>query len=604
MNELPAVRSYPEDIEARVAELLAHVPAGPVPETVGADLYLDLAENAVRQACAWQQAKGMVGDPYAPPGVETPMSTARYAGALGRLIAAGRCADLLDRAADALEYCVSRLDHSQRTGERLLGADFYLRDVMVCYGALEPHVPRDRADSWRERLSALEPRRLYYGGANWKFYAATGEVLRARYAAGGDAEFVDRMIDSEMPHWTAQAMYRDPHDPVTYDLTVRQNLAMMLNNGYAGRHRDWMRDILHRGALAMLLFVSPTGVAPYGGRSNQFHIMEGMIAYLAEWQAQQELAAGNTLLAGALRRVALNAAAAVRRWFLRDPYFPTKTFLYPEQAFGHDGYGGGLPSHTSYGMLAANLFGAAYHVADESIPPGPAPYDVGGYVLYLAEAFHRLWATAGPYHIEIDTRGQRGHDATGLGRLHKRGVPVETALNMSIVAQPSYRVPVARAERSVALGVGWPEGESWRYLAQADRQTHRVEVEVARETGPVEFTVTYVSTDGGLGQAARVIERYCLSESGLRCTCVVSGASRVRLQVPVIETNGEDEGTTNLSAGLLEVKYAGHRYEVRVAEATGEPRLEPFRAANRNAIYRVAVFEAQGPQISYSAELD
>jgi hypothetical protein len=272
-------------------------------------------------------------------------------------------------------------------------------------------------------------------------------------------------------------------------------------------------------------------------------------------------------------------------------------------AFGQDGYHPDQNAHSGYGLLAANLFAGAYHVADQGVPVGPSPADIGGYVLHLPDAFYRLWAAAGPYHVEIDTMGQPGYDATGLGRIHKRGAPIETSLNMSIVANPRYLMPLAKAKRSVALGVGWPQEGDWRYLAAANRTTHGVAVEVHREDGAVEFTVTYTGKDDGLGGAAVVHERYHLSDQGLRCAVQVPGAPRLRLQVPVIETDGRSRSEITLSAGRVEVRYMGHVYLVHVHDSSAAV-MEDWTAPNRNGIYRVAVFDLPGPRISYEATLD
>jgi hypothetical protein len=270
-------------------------------------------------------------------------------------------------------------------------------------------------------------------------------------------------------------------------------------------------------------------------------------------------------------------------------------------SFGQDGYHPNQNAHSGYGLLAANLFAGAYQVADASLPVRPMPADVGGYVLYLPDAFYRLWATAGPYHIQIDTRGQPGYDPTGLVRLHRRGVPLETGLNMGIVATPSYLLPVAKAPRSVALGVGWPVDAGWRYLAEAGRETHDVAVARVEEGGTVCLTVGYRDRGGAL-RTPLVEERYELCEKGLRCTCTVPGATRLRLQVPVIETDGALRSEIEVSQDTVVVRYGGHTFRVRVPEST-RGWLEPWPAANRNGIYRVAGFETTGAQLTYEADL-
>jgi hypothetical protein len=333
--------------------------------------------------------------------------------------------------------------------------------------------------------------------------------------------------------------------------------------------------------------------------------MEGMIAYLAEWQAKQEAKAGHLPLAGALRRMALAGAETVKRWALQEPYISLKNQMAGQHpSFGQDGYNPSQNAHSGYGLLAANLFGGAYHVADHNIPVTASPADIGGYVLHLQDAFYRVWATAGPYHIQIDTMGQPGYDATGLGRIHKRGVPIETGLNMSIVAAPKYLMPIEKSRRNVALGVGWPCEGGWRYLAEANRETHEVAVKVHREAqNSVQFSVAYLGKGDGWGGAAEVREDYGLSLDGLRCTTAVPGASRLRLQVPVIETDGKLKSEIRVGSGWVEVGYAGYTYVVRVPECQSAGEVEPWPAPNRSGIHRVVVFEVEGPRVSYEATL-
>ncbi|MBU0606799.1 MAG: hypothetical protein KKI08_02885, partial [Armatimonadetes bacterium] len=367
----------------------------------GAHIYLDLAEAIVRQATRWQTPEGMIGDPYNAPGVESVTATARYCAAMGHLLAAGRCEDLRGNAVRAMDWCCGELARHVRAGEQWPAAQFNVKDMMVLYGALSAGpvahgaTPADSSRSWAEALT-FEPERVYFGGRNWVFYSTAAETLRLHYGLTAGWEYVDGLLDSQMEFWTDKGMYRDPGDPVTYDLTVRQSLAMMLQYGYAGRHGEWMREVLHRGAMTTLQFVSPCGVAPYGGRSNQYHMMEGMIAYLAEWQATQE---ANEEVAGALRGMALRGAEACRRWIERDPYCSLKHWMGEAEKFGQDGFGAEHNAHSGYGLLAANLFAGAYHAADGSTEP----VDAGGTrFIHLDEAFHRVFATVGDMHLQID----------------------------------------------------------------------------------------------------------------------------------------------------------------------------------------------------------
>ena len=589
------------DLEAKVDAILARADDETLP-AVPASLYLDLAESIVRQAARLQAPDGHVDDLYGPPGVETSTATGRYAGAVAHLLRAGRCLDLLESAMAALDWCCDQVVAAYREGRAWRGSGFYLKDALVLYQVLAGTAPSDRMERWTRDLASYDPEQLYDGGHNWLFYNAAAEVVRIESGLSDRHDYVEQALASQLEQWTPFGMYRDPNDPVTYDLTVRQGLAFMFEHGWEGEHAGWAREMLRRGALATLLFISPNGVAPYGGRSNQFHHMEAMIAYLAEWQAKEEARRRNLRLAGALRRMALAGAKAVRRWISRIPTsLKHQMRAYP--CHGHDRYNPTGSLHAAYGLLAANLFGGAHHCAATGIPMAPAPTDVGGYTLHLADAFYRVWATAGGYHLQIDTAGQPGYDATGLGRFHKRGAPVELALNMSIVPDPKWHSAVANPRRAVAIGPGWPVAGAWRYLAEANRESHAVAVTTREENSAVELAVTYQSRGDGLPGATEVRECYRLSDEGLRCRIEVPGAPQVHLQAPLLETDGQLRSEVTLAPGRATVRYAGHTYALHVPGCQEGPWLEPWPAANRNGIYRVALFQVEGPALEYHAEI-
>ena len=584
-----------DEVEAQVCRCLVKAPAE-TPAFPPATLYLDLAESVVRQATAWQTPEGMIGDPYNEPGVESVTATARYAAALGHLLATGRCQDLLEAASCAMDWCCNDMtDHWER-GTNWPCAVFNMKDLLVLFEALEPFEAARRYANWGAQLRAPRPEACYFGTRNYLFYGLAAETLRIRLGLSDRVDYIDRVIEEERQWWTDHGMYRDPGDPATYDLTVRQCLAFMVENGYNGRHQEWGHEMLRKGTLTALLFVSPTGVAPCGGRSNQFHHLEGMIAYAAEHQAKTAWREGRRALAGALRGTALAAAEAAGRWMLRDPYNCTKNLMASQPFFGQDGFGETQNAHSGYGLLAANLFAGAYRVADQQIPPATPPSHVGGYVTYLPDAFHRLWATAGDYHIQVDTRGQDHYDPTGLVRVHRRGVPPAACLNMGIVPNPSYHLPRPRAERAVALGIGWPTQSGWRYLASANRDTHRANIRDVEEGREVTFGVGYLDQDGSLGTAS-VHEDYHLSPDGLHVTSHVPGAGRVRLQVPLVETDGEQHSKISLRKQGVDVSYRGHTVSISVPKAEASW-LEPWPAPNRNGVYRVAVFEGVGSELS------
>ena len=90
-------------VRAVVESRSADAPDMPAPP------YLDLAEKIVRTALVWQDRdSGRIIDPYVHR--ETPTATARYVGALGALMLQGRCHDLADSCAKALDAVLDDLE--------------------------------------------------------------------------------------------------------------------------------------------------------------------------------------------------------------------------------------------------------------------------------------------------------------------------------------------------------------------------------------------------------------------------------------------------------------------------------------------------------------
>ncbi len=597
----------PFPLEGRVEELLAG--AGPVepcaPE--GPGLYLGLAEPVVRLAATWQEPSGLIKDPYLES--ESATGTVRFVGALGAMMAAGRCRDLAEVGIAAFEWCLQRLLETQETGRRFLGTDFFTKELMVAYPELAPRAPREMAAGWQERLRALEPERTYHvtldripTARNPNLYALVGEFLRAKLDLGDHLHWVEDSLSRQLEFFTPFGMYRDPNDPHTYDLTVRQNLSQLLHAGYDGVHRAAVQEVLRRGALTTLLMQSTTGQAPFGGRTNQFHIMEAMVAYLCEYEAGRYREQGQQVLASAFKRAAHLAARAIEPWLSAEPYYVTKNRFPPETLHGHDGYGR-HSVYSVYGLLAAGLLAGAALIAEQTVPEGPAPVDVGGYVLHLPEAFHKVFATCGGYHLELDTDADPGYDATGLGRLHRTGVPTELGLSSPITCTPAYIQPQPRPEHSAALGPAWRDEEGdWQILADLGGGGLQCAVEVLRETPElVELAVVYTGVPG----CESVRELYRLSAEGLQGRIQVDGAVRaVRLRVPLIQTDGQRRSSGEVGPGRIEVRYLGHSYTIEAwAEEHVIPFIEAEPAANRNALYNIGVLETISSVLEYRARL-
>jgi len=372
------------------------------------------------------------------------------------------------------------------------------------------------------------------------------------------------------------------------------NLSLLFHSGYRDPLFPFFDEMLRRGALTMLLCLSPTGEAPFGGRSNQQNFNEATIALICEFEALRYQKAGNAELAGVFKRTARIAALSVRRWLDLRPVRFTKNEFPPESQHGRQkDYG----FYAVYSLLIASQFGFAGWLADPAIAERPAPFETGGYVIRLGDDFHKIFATCGGYHIEIDTRADPHYDATGLGRLHKAGAPSETALSTPAVAHPDYLVSTSPSPRNVAIGPGWEQnGKIW-WLSDLSREIEKADVETLAESADrVKFRITY----GSGPNEPTVAETYELTRNGLTMTCEILGqADSVYFQVPLIETDGTHHSKIEADGRSFQVVYQGRTYRVRcLSPGPVDTRLEEFTAPNRNGVYRVGVFSAKGNSIT------
>ena len=575
---------YP--LEDACQNLRARVEQTPLPTPTGAtrDLYLDIAEHIVRAATPWMDDTGMVVDPYR--GEPDQFATSRLVGALGHLIAAGRCGDLIPACVAGYEACLTQLHQPE------LSPEFSIKELMYAHATLKGKIETQTLARWQEAWAQHDPRASYNcvvnGLAhNFNVFALVGEFFKRRNRLADHSDLIEELLAGQRQHFTDHGMYRDPNDPMTYDLVVRQQLDLIMSYGYAGANLEWMREVSRRGALTALLFQSTTGQMPFGGRSNQFHFMEAHFACLCESQARFYRDQGDLALAGAFKRAGRRAIAMTVPWIMgMTPLRQTKQGFDPAIEHGIDSGG----HYSVYGLLMASLCGTAYHLADESIEERITPAELGGYVFDLWPAFHKVFATCAGYHIEIDTRADPHKDASGLGRLHRDGVWPETALSASITATPQYSFAFDNPAHNLAIGPAWigQDGHEHR-LADFSDQIEDVRLEIIEQTEQrVAFTARYA---GDLGGVREIVERYELNANGLIYSFTLDPKpERAWLLVPVIETDGQANATPEETPEGLRVAYRGALYEIHgpQAELTADP-----PAANRNALYQTWRIEGQ-----------
>jgi hypothetical protein len=601
-------------LEEEVTHVLGQKPSSPWKRTgTTRVLYLDMAETIVRTFAPLQDSSGAITDPVT--GEEWGQATPRFACPGAYLLSQGRIPELRSTVERAMTSACERLAAGEAPSP-----DFWMRELATAYRSFQmSDTSPALLESWAMALRRVDPEKHYLqvrpDGSNlhelhnWTVYAAAGEVIREVVGlVGPDSPsvsgfaFFDKYMPAQLTHFTEYGMYRDPKDPFTYDLTTRLQISAALRAGYTGPLLGTLQELLRRGALTQLFYLSPLGMVPYGGRSSQFHFQEAIVCALCEAEAKY-YAANNSALAGAFKRQAHLTAKAMRPWILE-----TNPFRYARNRFPiEENWGGDQYAHYScYGLTAASFLTQAANYADDSIVERPCPAEIGGFVLHLDEAFHKVFATGAGYHVEIDTRADFHHDATGLGRVHRTGVPFLLGMHAPFTSTPKYHLPKDYwPHANASFSSYWKvPGALYRLAEMSESLTHHVQIDSCHPSA-IDFTVHYQWQDFQLAEA------YSMSERGLRLTTSVSGGDStletLGLQIPVLITDGgstteildsgEDEG------GLVRWRWAGEESILRFDPASVSVHWQESSFANRNGIYRLLLLETTADTLSVELSL-
>jgi len=603
-HDLGGLSLGPSPAEPMITELMqrdAGVPDGWQP--TGRDLTrcLPLMERIVQTIAPCVDERGAVIDPVEQ--FEHGQTTSRFASSGAIVHAHGLAMEALSATCRAMSHACRRLG----TGDAD-SPDFQMRELVTALGCLEQlgdAVSDDLLRQWRDDLRRVAPERHYRKVEgpdrpietlnNWVVYACGGEWLREAAGIGASHDglwgqgFFDKYMEHQRAHFTEHGMYRDPHDPITYDFVTRLQIAVALASGYDGPWHAEYSELLRRGGLATLLWVSPDGFSPFGGRSNQFHFQEAAIAALCEIEARR-YATSDPRLAGAFKRQARLSIASIERWLLGlEPMRHLKNGFDPQQRWGLEGYA----RYSVYALYAASCLGLAMMFADDSIEETPCPAERGGYVLELSGAFHKVFASTRTSQMQIDTAGQGGYDATGLGRFHVRGVPPELGLSMPLASEPHYHLPDdAVPDRSTTIGPEWRFEDGWHPLAAAEQGvTCRVET-TQRDADRVAFALQWHHDAAGL----EIDQRYTLTTDTLTLDTSLrradgNAAPAWRLVVPLLVTDGDATSQFAKGSGRVTVRYRGAQLEVMFDEARAYT-IEPEPVGNRNGLYHRLLIDA------------
>ena len=469
---------------------------------------------------------------------------------MGILAAHGRRRDLLPLFREMMDFCCAQIPRVKAAN------DFSVREIICCLreldgsGIIEP----ETLERWKRELSAFDPWDCYTVTAktpedpvrNWALFSGVSEYFRQQYGLCRSEEFIDIQIASQLKWFDENGMYKDNsrseiHQPTVYDLVARGLFCLLLHYGYRGKYCAAIDEKLKKAGLLSLRMQSVTGELPYGGRSNQFPHNEAWLASLMEFEANRYAGEGDRTLSAAFKAGAARALDSVEGWLRKEPIRHIKNRFPTETKYGCEDYA----YFDKYMITTASFLYTGYLMCDDTLPAAQEQPDAPE-VTETSCYFHKICMKCGEYFAEVDTDADPHYDASGLGRLHRKGAPSAIALSVPCPAAPVYTLDLPDAmDLSVCPGI-FRDG-AWHFAAEDGTVWERVASEAAADHVAAELRCH-------IGEET-VCVRYALDSDGLSVT--VTGAGKVSCLLPAFFFDGECHTEIRAEENSLRITYEG-----------------------------------------------
>ena len=526
--------------------------------------YLKLIAGNVDFFVKCQDGSGAIVDPVSKG--ERQYSTPAFAAAAGVLVEHAGRKDLLGPATKALTHALDALLAKNAADNH---PDFFIPMLVHAYRSLKDAVPAGQAQAWAAKFKKLDPEKAYRADLvhmNWNIVSSSGELLRRHDGlvdpamADRQTAYLEKCLAGHLATFKPIGLCEDPGVPMAYDAFSRLWLEdVFADNAYTGPNAEKIGTFLRTGGLTTLLVISPTGEWATGGRSSMHNWTDAQALAICEMNAAYWQKQNRPDVAGAFKRAAHLAFQSIQRWQRPSGELNIiKNRAEPEKRFAYETYS----NHSQYNLLPMAMLAIAHARADDTIAEKPSPSEVGGYVLDARETFHKIFAAAGGYYVEIDTAADGHYDATGLQRVHRAGVPY-SALNDTSAPERKYGDKNA-ATAAIATGLRWQTADgAWIGLADhvggKGRRTvtsATLKVDVA-EPKLVGFEIAYTLADADAGGRV-VTERYAIASDGVVQTSQVSGSpAAIGVQVPAVLNDGRRDANLNPGSDVMSITRDG-----------------------------------------------
>ena len=247
----------------------------------------------------------------------------RLAANIGILISYGRKKELTDTFIEMMDICCESMP------KVLAANDFSIREICCCLMLLEEKniLEKTIIIKWKEQIKTFDPATRYNDVAksedeyhiNWAMFVAVSEFVRAEYLDLDSSVFIETQLATQMRNFDKNLMYKDPDNPILYDLAARVLMAFIIRFGYNGRFKQQIVECLDKTTEITLKMQSVNGELAFGGRSNQYLLNESLLVSYFEIEAVRYAKKGDLKMAGRLKYAARLAADSILYYLNQKP---------------------------------------------------------------------------------------------------------------------------------------------------------------------------------------------------------------------------------------------------------------------------------------------
>lgn len=472
---------------------------------------------------------------------------------LGILIAHGRKTELKDDFKKMMDFCCENIPTALKKWGHLgeIGNDFSVKEIIFCLLEIEKAgiFEKSVTDNWRKSLALINPYETYRTIAevppkrigNWAAFNAISEQMRKFAGIGDESAFIDNQIKSQLFSFDENGMYRDPHEPMVYDMVTRLQLALALHFGFDGEARKELEAHMMKSADITLYMQSISGEIPFGGRSNQFLHNEAFLAALCEYYASTFKSKGDLERAGKFKRAAHIAIESIIPWLKSTPIHHVKNYYDINSMYGCETYA----HFNKYMITTASWLYCAYVLADDSI--SQAPYTTDNFIWETSHHFHKVLGKFNDYYIELETKADFQYDSSGLGRIHKKDAPIALCLSLPFIVNPNYGLDITNpSPLSICAGVKSGDGYIYGCSEQAEYTVNK------KQLTNNELLIDY---DCKLENGSIISHQCKVCNDGVEL--LIKGDGDLRILFPAFEFDGENYTTINQDNNSVKVLYKG-----------------------------------------------